>query len=70
MSKKTKIWLRAACIRSIKTMAQTFTATIGSAAVLSQVDWKLVVSGTILAGILSIATSLAGLPEMRQNEVE
>lgn len=58
-------WLKCAGIRAVKTMAQTFTATIGSAAVLAQVDWKVVASATILAGILSVATSVAGLPECK-----
>lgn len=64
MNEKNVKWLKAAGIRAIKTMAQTFIATIGSAAVLAAVDWKVVVSATILAGILSIATSIAGLPEV------
>jgi hypothetical protein len=61
---KTKKWLKAAGVRAVKTMAQTFVATIGSAAVLAAVDWKVVTSATVLAGILSIATSVAGLPEV------
>lgn len=64
MNEKNVKWLKAAGIRAVKTMAQTFIATIGSAAVLAAVDWKVVVSATILAGILSIATSIAGLPEV------
>lgn len=64
MSNKTKKWIKAAGIRAIKTMAQTFIASIGSAAVLSAVNWKVVVSATVLAGILSVATSVAGLPEV------
>ena len=63
---KTKKWLKAAGVRAAKTMAQTFVATIGSAAVLAAVDWKVVVSATILAGILSVATSVAGLPEVEE----
>lgn len=66
MSDKTKKWIKAAGIRAVKTMAQTFIATIGSAAVLAAVDWKVVVSATILAGILSVATSVAGLPEVEE----
>lgn len=61
-----KKWIKAAGIRAIKTMAQTFIATIGSAAVLAAVDWKVVVSATVLAGILSVATSVAGLPEVEE----
>ena len=64
MNEKNVKWLKAAGTRAVKTMAQTFIATIGSAAVLAAVDWKVVVSATILAGILSIATSIAGLPEV------
>ena len=66
MSNKTKKWIKAAGIRAIKTMAQTFIASIGSAAVLSAVNWKVVVSATVLAGILSVATSVAGLPEVEE----
>lgn len=68
MSNKTKTWIKAAGVRAVKTMAQTFIATIGSAAVLSAVDWKIVASSTILSGVLSIATSLAGLPECKDCE--
>ena len=70
MSNKTKTWLKAAAVRAVKTMAQTFIATIGSAAVLAAVDWKVVISATVLAGILYVATSVAGLPEVKTNESE
>ena len=63
---KTKKWLKAAGVRAVKTMAQTFVATIGSAAVLAAVDWKVVASATVLSGILSMATSVAGLPEVEE----
>lgn len=66
MSDKTIKWIKAAGVRAVKTMAQTFIATIGSAAVLAAVDWKVVVSATVLAGILSVATSVAGLPEVEE----
>ena len=66
MSDKTKKWIKAAAVRAVKTMAQTFIATIGSATVLAAVDWKVVVSATVLAGILSVATSVAGLPEVEE----
>lgn len=57
-------WTKAAGVRAIKTVAQTFVATVGTAAVMSAVDWKMVLSASVLAGILSLATSVAGLPEM------
>ena len=60
----TNSWWRAAGIRAIKTMAQTAAATIGTAAVLSSVDWRMAVSASILAGVLSLLTSVAGLPEV------
>lgn len=60
----TKKWWIAAGIRAIKTVAQTAVASIGTAAVLSVVDWRMVVSASILAGILSLLTSLGGLPEV------
>ena len=59
-----KDWLKAAGVRSIKTVAQTAIATIGTSAVLSQVDWRIVASASVLAGILSLLTSVAGLPEV------
>lgn len=58
-----KLWMKAAGVRAVKTMAQTAIATIGSAAVLSSVDWKMVVSAAVLAGLLSLLTSVAGLPK-------
>lgn len=57
-------WWAAAGVRALKTVCQTAIATIGSSAVLSAVDWKMVVSASVLAGILSMLTSLAGLPEV------
>ena len=63
MSKK---WLKAAGVRALKTMAQTAGATIGTSMMLSEVDWMAVVSASILAGILSLLTSLAGLPEVKE----
>lgn len=62
-----KKWIKAAGIRAIKTMAQAAVAMIGTAAVLQDIDWIMVVSATILSGILSILTSIAGLPEVKNN---
>lgn len=63
---KTKIlaWLHAAGVRAIKTVAQTAVATIGTAAVLGDVNWLMVGSASILSGLLSLLTSVAGLPEL------
>ena len=52
--------------RAVKTVAQTAAATIGTSAMLSQVDWKVVISASLLAGLLSILTSVAGLPEVKE----
>ena len=59
-----KEWFKAAGIRALKTVAQTAIATIGTSAVMSQVNWALVGSSALLAGILSMLTSLAGIPEV------
>ena len=64
MSESTKRWFRAAGRRAVKTVAQTFVATVGTATVLGQVDVRMVVSASVLAGILYLATSIAGLPEL------
>ena len=60
-----KTWIKAAGIRAIKTIAETAVATIGTSAVISQVDWKLVVSASLLSGLLSLLISVKGLPEIQ-----
>ncbi len=61
-----KNWIKAAGIRAIKTVAQTAVATIGTTAVMAEVNWVAVGSAAVLAGILSLLTSLAGLPELEE----
>lgn len=68
MSEKTKKWLKAAGIRAVKTVAQTAVATIGTTAVMSEVNWMMVASASALAGILSLLTSVTGLPEVKEGE--
>ena len=63
-----KQWFRAAAVRSIKTVAQTAVATIGASVAMSEVDWKFCLSAALLAGIVSILTSVAGLPEVPEQE--
>ena len=62
----TKRWFKAAGIRSLKTVCQTAVATIGTSAVLSSVDWRVVLSASLLAGVLSVLNSFAGLPEVTE----
>ena len=64
MNEYIKKWMRAAGVRAVKTVAQTAIATIGASAVLSAVDWPVVLSAAVLAGLLSLLTSVAGLPEV------
>ncbi len=64
VSVDTKKWCKAAGIRAVKTMAQAFIASIGTAAIMQDVNWIYVGSATLLSGILSIATSVAGVPEV------
>ena len=64
----TKEWIIAAGLRAIKTVAQTAIATIGTGAVLNDVDWVMVASASAVAGILSLLTSVAGLPELKEKE--
>lgn len=59
------LWFKAASVRAIKTVAQTAVATIGTSAVMGAVDWIMVGSASLLAGILSLLTSIAGLPEVK-----
>ena len=61
-----KQWFKAALIRAIKTIAQTAVATISTATLISDVDWKIVISTSVLAGLLSLLTSTAGLPEINK----
>ena len=62
----TSAWAKAAAIRALKTVAQTAAATIGTSAILSDVDWSVCLSAAVLAGILSLLTSVAGLPEVTE----
>ena len=65
-----KKWWKAAGIRALKTVAQTAVAMIGTSALISEVNWLAILSGSALAGILSMLTSLAGLPEIKDGEEE
>lgn len=64
----TKKWIKAALIRAVKTFAQTAAATIGTAAAIGSVNWAMVVSASALSAILSLLTSLGGLPEVSEDE--
>ena len=66
VSVSTKKWFKAAGVRAIKTVAQTAVATIGTAAAMGAVDWKMVVSASALAGVISLLTSVAGIPEVKE----
>lgn len=66
MKRNWKTWAKAAVVRAVKTIAQTAVATIGVAAAMSEVNWIYVVSASALSGILSVLTSIAGLPEIKE----
>lgn len=65
-----RCWVKAAAVRALKTIAQTAVATIGTTAVMAEVDWLMVASASLLAGVLSILTSIAGLPEVETEGTE
>jgi hypothetical protein len=65
--KSFKKWIKAAGVRAIKTVAQTAVGIIGASAIISEVDWKVVLSASLLAGITSLLTSIAGLPEIKED---
>lgn len=66
MSNKTKKWLKAAGVRALKTMAQTAVGVIGASGLIEAVDWKVLVSASVLAAISSLLTSISGLPELKE----
>lgn len=68
MGNEVKKWAKAAGVRALKTVAQTAVATIGTSAVMGDVNWLAVGSASLLAGILSLLTSIAGLPEIKEGE--
>ena len=68
MSDKVKKWIKCAGVRAIKTVAQTAVGSIGASAMFSEVNWKIVISGALLAGVVSLLTSVAGLPEVKECE--
>ena len=70
MKKNWKQWVKAAAVRAVKTVAQTAVATIGTSAVMGEVNWVMVGSAAALSGVLSLLTSIAGLPEVQAGEPE
>ena len=68
MKENFKLWIKCAGVRAIKTVAQTAVATIGTSVAIGDVNWAMVASASVLAGILSILTSIAGLPEVEEVE--
>ena len=69
VSVNTKKWMKAAVVRAIKTMAQAAIGAIGAGTMISSIDWKVVVSTAVVAGVVSVLTSVAGLPEVESKEV-
>ena len=63
-----ELWWKAAAVRAVKTIAQTAVATIGTSAMLAEVNWVMVASASVLSGVLSLLTSVAGLPEVNQED--
>ena len=70
MSNHVRSWIKAAAVRAVKTVAQTAVATIGTASVLGDVNWLMILSASALAGILSLLTSVAGLPEVNSGDTD
>ncbi len=68
MSVNTREWFKAAAVRAVKTMAQTAAASLTTAATIGEVDWRLLASTAVLAGIISLLTSVAGIPEVREEK--
>lgn len=67
MKRNWKVWLKAAAVRAVKTVAQTAVAIIGTSIVIQSVDWMLVASASVLSGVVSMLTSIAGLPEVKED---
>lgn len=67
MSESSKKWIKAAGVRAIRTVAQTALAMIGTHALMAEVDWVMVASASVLAGLLSLLTAIAGLPELEES---